>query len=136
VILKVSNTQLSKSKYFIKIEDIPEIQYTTGLLTKILVGLHGEKVMILLNKHKPQIRIPTQTHENELIGIIIQGKGRYMIGDEEKILTKGDIYHVPPNIPHCTEVLGNEPLIEIDIFAPPLKRVLDAYKEAVQTTLK
>jgi quercetin dioxygenase-like cupin family protein len=50
------------------------------------------------------------------------------IGDEERIVKKGDFYCIPPNVPHSDTAIGGEPFIILDIFYPVREDFIEKYK--------
>jgi quercetin dioxygenase-like cupin family protein len=43
---------------------------------------------------------------------------RFFIGDESHDLGPGGLVVIPPNVTHWGEVLGEEPVINLDVFTP------------------
>ena len=37
----------------------------------------------------------------------------------------GDMWHAPAHVPHGGEVLGREPVVFVDVYAPPSKRIVE-----------
>ncbi|MFW9819042.1 MAG: cupin domain-containing protein [Candidatus Thorarchaeota archaeon] len=107
-----------KSSYFIKIEDAPKFTQMEGLETIILSGLQGGKMMMTLNATLPGHSVPTHHHDHEQIGMVYRGKAKLRIGNEERIVSKGDFYCIPSNTPHSDICLSKEPFIMLDIFYP------------------
>jgi quercetin dioxygenase-like cupin family protein len=107
-----------KTLYFINPAEAPEISQMVGLKTKILTGLHEEKMMMVLNTTLPGHTVPRHTHSHEQVGIVYSGKARLCIGDEERIVQKGDFYCIPSNVPHSDTCLGEEPFVMLDVFYP------------------
>jgi quercetin dioxygenase-like cupin family protein len=89
-----------------------------GLETAILTGLHGEKMMMVLNVTLPNHSVPVHSHPLEQIGMVYSGKAKLKIGDEERIAKKGDFYCIPANVPHSDVCIGDKPFIMLDIFYP------------------
>ena len=123
--LKMPN---SKSFYFMDPEKCPKIIQGKGLETTILTGLPGEKMMMVLNTTLPGCTMPSHSHEHEQIGIIYAGKAKLKIGDEERIVEKGDFYRIPANVPHTDTCLSEEPFIMLDIFYPIRKDFIEKLK--------
>jgi quercetin dioxygenase-like cupin family protein len=90
----------------------------TGLETTILTGLHGEKMMMVLNATSPGHSVPTHSHLHEQIGMVFSGRAILRIGTEERTVEKGDFYCIPSNVPHSDTCLGDEPFVMLDIFYP------------------
>ena len=119
--VKIKN---KKSSYFINIENAPKFIQMEGPETTILTGLHGEKMMMAFNATLPGHSVPLHSHKHEQIGIIYSGKAKLRIGDEERIVEKGDLYCIPANVPHSDICIGNEPFVMLDIFYPKRKDFL------------
>jgi quercetin dioxygenase-like cupin family protein len=49
--------------------------------------------------------------------LVMQGKVKFIIGEEERIVSAGDVLHFPPNSWHGATMLDNE-VVLIDIFSP------------------
>jgi mannose-6-phosphate isomerase-like protein (cupin superfamily) len=54
---------------------------------------------------------------HEQVGMVIEGKALFVIGGEEKLLSKGDRYRIPGNVKHRVTALA-EPCKALDIFCP------------------
>jgi len=107
-----------KLSLFINPSEAPELIQMVGLRTKILTGLHGEKMMMALNTTLPGHTVPQLSHPHEQIGMVYSGKARLCIGDEERIVQKGDFYCIPSNVPHSDTCIGDEPFVMLDVFYP------------------
>jgi quercetin dioxygenase-like cupin family protein len=104
-----------------------------GFETTILVPLHGEKMMMVLNATLPGHTVPTHSHSHEQIGVVYSGKAILRIGDEEKIVDKGDFYRIPVNVPHGDTCIGGEPFVMLDIFCPPREDFAEKIRETSGT---
>lgn len=107
-----------KLPYFIDVAEAQKIQQMEGLETVILTGLHGEKMMMVLNMTLPKHSVPLHSHPHEQVGMVYSGRAKVRIGDEERIVKKGDFYCIPSNVPHCDTAISDEPFIMFDIFYP------------------
>ena len=107
--------------YFIDPAQTPKIVQMKGLETIILTGLHGEKMMMVLNTTLPRHTVPLHSHPHEQIGMVYSGKAKLRIGDEERTVKKGDFYCIPANTPHSDTTIGDEPFVMLDIFYPVRK---------------
>ncbi len=114
--------------YFIDPDEAPTITQLPGLETTILTGLHGENMMMVLNRTLPGHSVPTHSHPHEQVGIVYGGRAVLRIGDEERTVQKGDFYCIPANVPHSDTCLGDEPFVMLDIFYP----VREDYHEKLQ----
>ncbi len=105
-------------RFFINPASAPRLTQMEGLETVILTGLAGEKMMMALNATLPGHTVPLHSHPHEQIGMVYSGRAKLRIGDEERIVEKGDFYCIPSNVPHSDTALGEEPFIMLDIFYP------------------
>ena len=109
---------MKKEEYFIDLASAPTIQQMSGLETTILTGLHGEKMMMVLNATLPGHTVPTHSHPHEQIGMVYRGKAFLKIGEEERMVQAGDFYRIPSDVPHSDRCIGEEPFIMLDVFYP------------------
>jgi quercetin dioxygenase-like cupin family protein len=76
----------------------------------------GEKSMVTKMNYVVGNFATEHTHPHEQCGYVISGTYRMTVRDQEYILTAGDTYAVPGNVPHSFEVLeGGE---VVDVFTP------------------
>jgi len=60
--------------------------------------------------------VVSHTHPEEQMGYIIRGSLKVTISDETKTLKTGDVYFVPPDVPHSFVSIGETEAI--DVFSP------------------
>jgi unsaturated pyranuronate lyase len=115
VVVAVLQTELT---HFSNQAEAPVLDLAPGIEAAVLSGLHGEQVMMVINTTQPGCGVSPHSHPHEQIGIVLEGEATYRIGDEERIVEKGDVYHVPANVPHCTACIGDEPTVMLEVFYP------------------
>jgi len=74
--------------YFVDPQKAPSFSQMEGLKTIVLTGLHGEKMMMVLNVTMPGHTVPLHSHPQEQVGVVYAGKAILRIGDEERELKK------------------------------------------------
>ena len=57
------------------------------------------------------------SHPHEQIVVMVHGRLKITVGQEETTMGPDDIVVIPPNVPHEAEAL--EDTVVIDIFSPP-----------------
>jgi len=63
-------------------------------------------------------KVPVHAHGNEQFACVLSGKVRFTLAnDEQRVLSAGDVLHLPGFAPHGAEAL--ETAVVLDIFAPP-----------------
>jgi quercetin dioxygenase-like cupin family protein len=50
--------------------------------------------------------------------MVYAGKALLRIGDQERVVQKGDFYCIPADVPHTDTCIGEEPFVMLDIFFP------------------
>ncbi|MGD2142283.1 MAG: cupin domain-containing protein [Candidatus Bathyarchaeota archaeon] len=109
---------MNKPSFFIDVEAAPSFSQMEGLVTKVLTGLKGERMMMVLNSTLPGHTVPIHSHPHEQIGVVYAGEGILRIGEEERRVSKGDLYCIPGGVPHGDTTIGEEPFVMLDIFHP------------------
>ena len=118
-----------ETPYFVNAANAPKFMQMAGLETLILTGLRGEKMMMVLNTTLPGHTAPMHSHTHEQIGMVYAGKAKLRIGDEERIVQKGDFYRIPANVPHTDTCIGAEPFVMLDIFYPVREDFVERLKQ-------
>jgi quercetin dioxygenase-like cupin family protein len=66
---------------------------------------------------EPGSVVEEHSHPHEQVGMVLEGRAHFYIGNEDRVLGPGDMYRIPGGIPHRVVALG-EPVRALDIFAP------------------
>jgi quercetin dioxygenase-like cupin family protein len=78
----------------------------------------GKNSMMTLNEIKPGTAPWLHSHPHEQLTHILSGKAEFVLGDEVLTLKAGDLVLVPPHVPHSLKVIGDETVLNIDVFSP------------------
>jgi mannose-6-phosphate isomerase-like protein (cupin superfamily) len=57
----------------------------------------------------------------EQVYVVVHGRGRMLVGDEEREVAAGTLVFVPPATPHAIRNTGEEPLTYVSATAPPFE---------------
>ncbi len=76
-----------------------------------------EHMMLSYVKLDPHSVVAEHSHPHEQVGMVLDGRARFYIGGEEKVLSKGDMYRIPGHVKHRVVAL-DEPVTALDIFYP------------------
>lgn len=60
--------------------------------------------------------VPEHRHEHEQVSTLLEGRVRFVVDGEERVLEAGESLVVRPNAPHAVEAL--EQSVVLDLFAP------------------
>lgn len=83
----------------------------------VVRSVDGERLTLGIVELDPDSVVPEHRHENEQLGLLLQGSLRFRIGDESRELGPGGTWSIPANVPHEVHV-GPEGAVVIDVFAP------------------
>ena len=103
-----------KSKYFSRIENLPQVNLTEESKARLLLG---SNMLISFIENPPGCVFPIHSHEAEQILILLEGEEEHVCGDETFHMRAGDVCLHPPNTPHGGETKTG--FKGIDIFCPP-----------------
>ena len=93
---------------------IPIEKTAEGIERQMIVG---QNVMICRFRFAPFVVTNEHSHPHEQMTLVVQGKVKFIIGGEERIVSAGDVLHFPPDNRHGATMLDEE-VILIDIFSP------------------
>jgi quercetin dioxygenase-like cupin family protein len=79
--------------------------------------LWGEQVMLSFVHFEPFAVVPPHSHPHEQMGVLLEGELEFTIGDETKVLRKGDCWWVPSGVVHSVRN-RDKPALALDIFHP------------------
>jgi len=85
----------------------------------------GEALQLIRAQFEPGGEYEMHSHPHEQFGLMVQGRMRLTVGGEERDIGPGDLWHVPPNVVHGGTLLGDEPVVFIDVFHPVREDVLE-----------
>lgn len=105
-------------------DDIPLLKVVEGLGLK---PVFGENVQLSFVYMEPNSVAPVHSHPEEQIGTMIEGEYEFELNGVKKMIRKGDVYVVPPNVPHGA-VTYDKGCVALDIFSPPrtgYKKMMD-----------
>jgi 2-deoxy-D-gluconate 3-dehydrogenase len=98
----------------------------------------GERLTVCRLRLPARLVTPVHAHPHEQMTIVEHGPVLFTVGDEQRIVTTGDVLHFPSNMPHGATMLDEE-VILIDVFSPVREDFLPAGairpESAVSTSL-
>ena len=102
--------------YFASPRDLTLTEPQPGVQRRLIPAEHAT---VALSELAPRTVVETHKHETEQIGLVLRGSLVLVIAGEQRILTPGDTYRVPPGAAHGARVF-EEPAQVLSIWAPPL----------------
>jgi quercetin dioxygenase-like cupin family protein len=77
----------------------------------------AEQMMLSVVDLEPGAVVEEHSHPHEQVGMVLEGRATFWIGDEEKTLQAGDLYRIPGHVRHRVVAL-DAPVRALDIFFP------------------
>lgn len=96
-------------------EDLPREDVRPGVSR---AGFRGNDTMMVMNWLEPGMTVSPHSHAAEQLAMVVKGRMRFFIGDDTVEVGAGGIVRIPPNVEHCGEVVGDEPVLNLDVFSP------------------
>lgn len=90
-------------------------------------GFRGDDVMLVMNWLQPGMQTNPHRHPFEQVVYVVQGRMRFVVGDEVIEAGPGTVIRVPPDVLHYGEPIGTETVLNLDVFAP----IRDDYRHLV-----
>jgi len=108
---------MSRENFFNLDDDTQGIQraLSEGVSTRIFPG---DQAMISVVTIEPNHRGKMHAHPEEQWGVLLEGSGIRVQGDEEIPVKVGDFWRTPGNVPHTFQA-GPQGARVLDVFAPP-----------------
>jgi quercetin dioxygenase-like cupin family protein len=79
--------------------------------------IDGERLTLGVVELDPDAVVPEHAHDNEQLGMVLQGSLRFRVGDDTRDLGPGGTWRIPSNVPHEVHV-GPDGAVVVDVFAP------------------
>jgi quercetin dioxygenase-like cupin family protein len=95
--------------------DIPDEPVREGVRRR---GFGNADVLLVMNECRPGMALRPHSHDFDQIAMILSGRGVYHIGDRAHEVSAGSIMLIPAETEHYIEPLGEEPVMNLDVFAP------------------
>ena len=89
----------------------------------------GESCQMVWARFDPGGTYEHHSHPHEQMSVMISGRMRLTVGDEVRDIGPGDVWFVPAHVQHGGELLGDEPVVFIDVYAPPSTTLSDLIEE-------
>ena len=93
----------------------PDPQFP-GISVKVV---DGKNMQLVWAEFQPGSSYPLHSHEREQFSFMVSGRMRLTVGDEVSEIVAGDMWYAPGNVVHGGEILGDEPVVFVDVYSPP-----------------
>ena len=108
---------MSKKLTVYKMSEEERVSQRDGFLLRNAIRSDGS--VVTFNWHKPGYPPqPPHSHPFDQIAMVLQGTLMFIVDGVEYLLESGSAIHVPASVPHASRVIGDETVLNIDVFAP------------------
>jgi quercetin dioxygenase-like cupin family protein len=107
---------------FVSWDEIEPIEMVPGLEFQPVVG---GNIMVNFVRFAPHTEAPRHWHDEEQISFVLEGELEFEVGDEKRVVRRGELIVIPPNVPHAARTYEGT-CLEVDVFHPPRRGVLEA----------
>lgn len=94
-------------------ESVRKEQMNPKVWRKVVTGEKMTMAQIFIAKDGA---VPVHHHENEQMTCILEGALKFEIGGQEITARKGEMVHIPSNVPHGAMAL--EDTLNLEVFSP------------------
>lgn len=112
---------------FFHLDEVTGFAAAQGLVLK---PVWGENLMLSFVYMEPNTVAPEHAHPEEQMGLVIDGEYEFEINGEKKMCRRGDVYWIPPNVPHSARTY-EKGCFALDVFNPP-RQAFKALQEAAE----
>jgi len=110
---------------FVTVADVEEVSFRPGLSFRPVLG---DNVLVNHVYFEPHVEAPTHVHVEEQIVVVLSGQMQFWVDGDERTMRPGDVAVIPAWVPHGART-GDSPCVEIDIFQPPRRQLLDLLRD-------
>ena len=109
-----------------KWDDVERESVTHDIARQLFTGKRMMLAQVFLDKGAI---VPKHSHDNEQLTWVVEGALKFWLGNEgepgneERIVSAGEVMYIPSNVPHKAEAL--EDTLDVDVFSPPRQDWLD-----------
>ena len=114
---------------FVNPGDLPQLELFPGIVSALA---SGDNLMLSFLEMEQDAEVAEHSHPHEQAGLVLAGKLRFRIGQEEKVVGPGEAFIIPPNVVHWG-VVEEGPAKVLDIFSPPREDYVERYNRHAKT---
>lgn len=117
-----TSTQASGKGTWVQWDALEPFELMPGLTFQPVLG---EGVMVNFVTFQPHTVVPVHWHDEEQVTYVMDGEFEFEVAGEKRTMRRGEAVVIPPNVPHGART-GESSCLEIDVFHPPRRGVIDA----------
>lgn len=100
-----------------RIAELPRESIADGVLTRTAV--RTDDAIVTFNWIRPgHPEVPPHDHPYDQLALILAGTLELDLGGETYTVGAGELLYIPAGVPHAGRVVGDEVVLNVDVFAP------------------
>jgi quercetin dioxygenase-like cupin family protein len=100
-----------------KIADLPRESIADGVLTRTAV--RTDDAIVTFNWIQPgHPEVPPHSHPYDQLALILAGTLELDLDGDRYTVGAGELLYIPAGVPHGGRVVGDEVVLNVDVFAP------------------
>lgn len=95
-------------------------------------AIRSDDSIVTVNWFEPGFRSSGQHHHrHDQLSFVLTGTLKFFVGEQTYVLEAPSVLHIPGDVPHGAEPVGDERVLNVDVFAPVRDdfRYLTAYQD-------
>ncbi len=100
---------------YARVDTIPEITPVPGVHIRPISGAQLTLSFVTIDAGAVA---PVHTHPQEQMGTLLEGEMEFEIDGDKRLMRMGEVYSVPPLVPHGARSVGGKPCVSLDVFTP------------------
>ena len=103
--------------YHARIADMPRESIAAGVLTRTAVRTDG--AIVTFNWIQPgHPEVPPHSHPYDQLALILEGTLELDLDGDKFTVAAGELLYIPAGVPHAGRVVGDDAVLNVDVFAP------------------
>ena len=107
--------------HFARVDQRPAIEVSPGVVIR---AVPGTALMLSHVTIEDGCAAEAHTHDEEQMGLVLEGGCEFTLGGEVRSLGPGDVYWAPPGVVHGARAVGGRCVIA-DLFSPPRAALME-----------
>ena len=75
-------------------------------------------MLLVMNWLQPGMEVRPHSHPFEQVVYVVRGKMKFWIDGSEVEVREGGMLRIPPDLEHCGSPIGEEIVMNLDVFSP------------------
>jgi len=111
---------------YLELDGIDPVQFVPGLVFRPVLG---DRTMVNWVHFDPNTEAPRHAHEEEQITFVVEGEFEFDLDGDVRVMRPGMVAVIPAGVPHGARTHDSS-CLEIDVFVPPRKVLLETMRAA------